>query len=103
MKKKIDIFGKTKEAMEKDSKYEYVNHPSHYNHYDIEVIDRIWGHEKCALWCEITAFKYRMRMGTKQGEPIERDIDKEKFYLSKRDYYKDLLRKEREEKSTQFD
>ena len=48
--------------------YEMVNHPSHYNNYDIEVIDmieRIWGIEAVIQWCEITAFKYRMRVGTK--------------------------------------
>lgn len=66
--------------------YEYVNHPSHYNNYSMEVIDmmeNIWGTEKTALWCEMTAFKYRMRMGTKPDNSIQQDIDKEKWYLNK--------------------
>lgn len=70
----------------KDSAYEMVNHPTHYNQYDIEVIDmiiRIWGPEAAALWCDITAFKYRMRMGTKPDNSIEQDIKKEQWYLSK--------------------
>ena len=70
----------------KDTEYEMVNHPSHYNQYDIEVIDtiiRIWGPEAAALWCDITAFKYRMRMGTKPGNSIEQDIKKEQWYLNK--------------------
>ena len=70
----------------KDSNYEMVNHPTHYNQYDIEVIDmiiRIWGPEAAALWCDITAFKYRMRMGTKPDNSIEQDIKKEQWYLNK--------------------
>jgi hypothetical protein len=70
----------------KDSAYEMVNHPTHYNQYEIEVIDmiiRIWGPEAAALWCDITAFKYRMRMGTKPDNSIEQDIKKEQWYLNK--------------------
>lgn len=70
----------------KDTEYEMVNHPTHYNQYDIEVIDmiiRIWGPEAAALWCDITAFKYRMRMGTKPDNSIEQDIKKEQWYLNK--------------------
>ena len=70
----------------KETEYEMVNHPSHYNQYDIEVIDmiiKIWGPEAAALWCDITAFKYRMRMGTKPDNSIEQDIKKEQWYLNK--------------------
>ena len=70
----------------KESAYEMVNHPPHYNQYDIEVIDiiiRIWGPEAAALWCDINAFKYRMRMGTKPDNSIEQDIKKEQWYLNK--------------------
>lgn len=69
-----------------DNNYEHVNHPNHYNNYDIEVIDmmeRIWGPEKTAVFCELNAFKYRMRMGTKPDNNIEQDIKKEKWYLNK--------------------
>ena len=70
----------------KDTTYEMVNHPTHYNQYDIEVIDmiiRIWGPEAAAQWCDITAFKYRMRMGTKPDNSKEQDIKKEQWYLNK--------------------
>ena len=70
----------------KETEYEMVNHPSHYNQYDIEVIDmiiKIWGPEAAALWCDITAFKYRMRMGTKPDNSVEQDIKKEQWYLNK--------------------
>lgn len=70
----------------KETEYEMVDHPTHYNQYDIEVIDmiiRIWGPEAAALWCDITAFKYRMRMGTKPDNSIEQDIKKEQWYLNK--------------------
>lgn len=86
--KKILEAGKRagKIATGKDAEYEMVNHPTHYNQYDIEVIDmiiKIWGPEAAALWCDITAFKYRMRMGTKPDNSIEQDIKKEQWYLNK--------------------
>lgn len=65
---------------------EQVNHPSHYNNYSVEVIEmfrRIFGDEMTAKWCEMTALKYRMRMGTKENNPIEQDLAKEKWYLNK--------------------
>lgn len=61
---------------------EAVNHPSHYNQYPIEVIDmmeRIFGLEATELWCVMTAFKYRMRMGHK--DDIQQDMEKEQWYL----------------------
>ena len=66
--------------------YEHVEHPNHYNTYPCETIDMmvaIWGNEKVADWCEITAFKYRMRMGTKPDNSIEQDLKKEQWYLNK--------------------
>ena len=76
-------------------KYEMVNHPKHYNNYDKEVIDMIediWGTYLAAIWCEITAFKYRMRMGTKPDNDIYQDIKKEKWYLEKRSELKAKLK-----------
>jgi hypothetical protein len=69
-----------------DCDYDMVDHPEHYNKYPLETIDiieNIWGTEKTAIWCEITAFKYRMRMGTKPGSSIEEDLKKEAWYLNK--------------------
>ena len=85
---KMAIEGKKtgKIVVGENTTYEMVNHPTHYNQYDIEVIDmiiRIWGPEAAALWCDITAFKYRMRMGTKPDNSIEQDIKKEQWYLNK--------------------
>ena len=75
-----------KEAPNTTDNYEMVNHPTHYNNYEKEVIDMIesiWGTYLAAMWCEITAFKYRMRMGTKPGNSIDQDINKERWYLNK--------------------
>ena len=75
-----------KEAPNTIDNYEMVNHPTHYNNYEKEVIDMIesiWGTYLAAMWCEITAFKYRMRMGTKPGNSIDQDINKERWYLNK--------------------
>lgn len=61
-----------------------VEHPSHYNQYPIEVIDmmeRIFGTEATEVWCVMTAFKYRMRLGHK--DDVQQDMDKEAWYLRK--------------------
>ena len=66
--------------------YEMVNHPTHYNKYDIEVIEmmrRMWGDEAVILWCRMTAYKYRMRMGLKPDNSFEQDLEKEEWYLNK--------------------
>jgi len=65
--------------------YDHIN-PQHYENYSVEVIDmmvRIYGKSKAAIYCELTAFKYRMRMGTKPGNPIDQDLKKERWYLDK--------------------
>ena len=65
-------------------KKEMVNHPSHYNQYPIETIDMmvsIFGKEYTRMWCVMTAFKYRMRLGHK--DDINQDLAKEQWYLNK--------------------
>ena len=74
--------------MQKDNGIVYKNsihHPLHYTQGSKEVIDMmvdIWGKESVAIYCEINAFKYRMRAGYK-GNAVE-DIEKSKFYMNKR-------------------
>lgn len=80
------------------AKYEYVNNPKHYNNYDIECVDmieRIWGPFIASKWCELNAFKYRIRMGNKPNEDVEKDLDKEKKYL---ELYEKYSKKWRDEK-----
>lgn len=63
-----------------------VNHPEHYNSYSVEVIDMmiaIFGKEKTIAFCELNAFKYRMRFGLKKDNSIQQDLAKEEWYLSK--------------------
>ena len=74
----FELFSETKN-------YDYIN-PSHYKGFSKEVIDMmvdIWGKENVATHCEITAFKYKMRLGTKPDQPIERDLEKANWYLNK--------------------
>lgn len=69
-------------------KYEEVNHPQHYNNYDVEVIDmmeRVFGREATATFCKLNAFKYRMRAGTKPGQSADKDLNKERWYLAKKE------------------
>ena len=73
--------------------YEEVNHPDHYNVYDVEVVDmmeRIFGIEETMSWCKLNAFKYRMRAGEKPTSTVEKDLKKEKWCLNK---YKELKSK----------
>ena len=90
--------------LEKDKQnYEMVNHPKHYNNYDVEVVDmmeKIWGTKATMDWCKMTAYKYRMRMGTKPGEndsteamkdKLLEDFNKEQWYLKKADELKSKL------------
>lgn len=83
--------------------YEMVNHPKHYNNYDVEVVDmmeKIWGTKATMEWCKMTAYKYRMRMGTKPGKDdskeamkakLMEDFEKEQWYLDKADELKSKL------------
>lgn len=73
-----------------------VKHPNHYNVYDVEVLDMmaaIWGNEAVALWCKMTAFKYRMRMGYKVGVDPSIDFKKEQECLELMRKYKDRCKK----------
>jgi hypothetical protein len=65
--------------------YDYIN-PAHYQEFSVEVIDMmaaIWGKEATATHCEMCAFKYKLRAGSKPDQPIERDLEKAAWYLSK--------------------
>lgn len=82
-----DILSPKKDLALITDEYEMVDHPQHYNNYEYEVIDmmrKIYGDEKTAIFCELNAFKYRMRMGTKPTSPIDEDLKKEQWYLKKK-------------------
>jgi len=65
--------------------YNYVD-PPHYTVGSIEVIDmmvRIWGEQRVADYCEINAFKYRMRIGKKPHQTLEQELKKAIWYEDK--------------------
>jgi len=65
--------------------YDYVK-PSHYQQNSKEVWEMmidIWGEDAFIKFCEINAFKYRMRLGLKPDQPIERDLAKAQWYENK--------------------
>lgn len=65
--------------------YDYIN-PNHYKQYPMEVIDMmiaIFGKESTRIYCLMTAFKYRMRLGNKPAEPVDRDVEKMRWYENK--------------------
>lgn len=68
-----------------DNVQDNINHPKHYTQYSMEVIDmmiQIWGVDATVQYCEMNAFKYRMRMGVK-NTPIMEDLGKEQWYLNR--------------------
>lgn len=67
-------------------KYDFVESPKHYNTGTTEVwkmMLKIWGKEKFIAFCEMNAFKYRMRLGAKPNESLEQDLKKAKWYENK--------------------
>lgn len=62
-------------------------------HYDSERLntiikmERIWGTEAIMTHCEITAFKYRERLGKKEGQPMELDLLKAQWYEQAAKYF----------------
>lgn len=60
--------------------------PDHYKQNNKEVWEMmldIWGPAAFIAYCEINAFKYRMRAGRKEGNSVEQDIEKAKWYEDK--------------------
>ena len=68
-------------------KYEYVNHPTHYNHegrkecWD-EWVDK-YGVDAAVVICLGNADKYLYRVGTKKDNPAKQDIEKAWMYFRK--------------------
>ena len=68
-----------------DKEYDYVN-PNHYKSSSKETFEMmidIWGKNAFIQHCEMSAFKYRMRIGTKPNQPIDRELQKIKLYETK--------------------
>jgi hypothetical protein len=60
--------------------------PDYYNDKDVEVwqmMIKIYGKEAFINFCELNNFKYRMRMGNKEGQSYEKDFKKALWYENK--------------------
>lgn len=66
-----------------------VNHPAHYTkagHKEcIEEMIDLYGIEYVAIWCKLTAYKYKYRAGLKEGNTARQDYKKMQWYTNK--YY----------------
>lgn len=80
-----DVIDKHVLMDKEQEKYDYIN-PNHYKQGSKEVIEMmqdIWGKENLIAYCEMNAFKYRMRAGLKPEQSVERDLEKAKWYSDK--------------------
>lgn len=69
----------------KEKLYDNIN-PDHYKQGSKEVFEMmidIWGKEAYIKHCEMCAFKYRMRLGSKPNQSVEQDLKKANWYESK--------------------
>jgi hypothetical protein len=82
-----DLLWQSMNSVEKESKPNNVNHPSHYNNGGMECIDEmilIFGKVATMYFCLCNAWKYRYRANAKNGQE---DLDKANWYIAK---YKEL-------------
>jgi hypothetical protein len=66
--------------------YDNQGNAEHYKKTRIETIDMmisIWGKDAVMKHCEMTAFKYRMRIGHKEGQSVEQELKKANWYEAK--------------------
>jgi hypothetical protein len=73
-----------------ESRLKMVESPAHYQNFSQEtwvMMLKIWGADKFAVYCEINAFKYKMRAGTKDGSSAIEDLQKAEWYLKKAKEY----------------
>jgi hypothetical protein len=80
--------------LDQKEEYDFVN-PEHYKQGSMEVIDMmklLWGTEALILHCEMTEFKYRMRLGRKPDQPTDRDLQKALWYQEKAKKLRNELR-----------
>lgn len=72
-------------ALEKvNNQSDKVNHPSHYNVHKHECIDEmiaVFGVEDVKAFCRLNAWKYRYRLGAKDGEEKEKDLAKADWHI----------------------
>lgn len=76
--------------------YDFIN-PNHYKKGNKEVWEMmvdIWGVEAFITHCEMNAYKYMQRLGSKPNAPIEQDLKKASWYLNKAQELKELNNKE---------
>ena len=64
--------------------YDEKGNADHYSQDRINVIvkmERVWGTKATMIWCEITEFKYRLRMGKKEDQSLDQELLKADWYL----------------------
>lgn len=68
----------------KHAPYDSVSHPDHYKMHDKECIVEmliLFGLDNFIMFCQMNAWKYRYRAGSKQGSPAAQDNAKADRYI----------------------
>jgi len=82
---KVNSKAKDCEVIDKPTEYDNIN-PTHYKNLSKqpwEMMIDVWGAEAFVKFCEMNAFKYRMRMGSKPGNDVNQELDKARWYEDK--------------------
>lgn len=65
---------------------EHINHPNHYTRSGrkecIVEIEERYGRYILVVFCLTNAYKYLYRIGLKDDNPAQRDLDKARFYFN---------------------
>lgn len=69
--------------------YDQKGNADHYKQTRLDaftLLERTFGTEALMTYCEITALTYRIRMGYKEGQPLEQEVTKAKWYETQAKY-----------------
>lgn len=83
--------------MKKSKQLDKKGNASYYNTQRIsgmDALERMFGTYETMIFCEMTAMKYRLRMGKKEDQPVKQELLKIEWYEERAKYYEAKLKKD---------
>ena len=80
--------------MEKDKQYDELGNADHYSKdriNTIRILEKTFGTIATLYFCEMSALKYRLRVGKKESQNIEQELIKAAWYERAAKYYHEKL------------